>query len=81
MSVPTPAASGQVLPLPGSSSGSSWKMFARCAELGLVEAGRREGEDHYDAYLRMRHEPTATLAALVLILREQFSRERRPAVH
>ena len=51
------------------------------AVMRLVEAGRRDGEDPHDAYLRMRHQPTATLAALVLIHREQFGRERRPVVH
>ena len=47
----------------------------------LVEAGCREGEDLHEAYLRMRREPTAPLAALVLIHCEQFGRERRPVVH
>ena len=47
----------------------------------LVEAGRREGEDLHDAYHRMRHGPTPALAALTLIHREQFTRERRPVTH
>ncbi len=55
-------------------------IYAR-AIMRLVEVRRREGEDLHDAYLRMREQPTATLAALVLIHREQFGRERRSAVH
>ena len=51
------------------------------AVMRLVEAGRREGEDLHDAYLRMRHQPTATLAAVLAIRREQLGRERRPVVH
>ena len=43
--------------------------------------GRREGEDFYDAYLRMRDRPTSTFAALVLIHRAQFGHERRPVMH
>ena len=51
------------------------------AIMRLVEAGRREGEDFHDAYLRVRERPTATLAALVLVHREQFGRARRGIVH
>ena len=47
----------------------------------LVEDGRREGEDFYDAYRRVRERPSPPLAALVLIHREQFGRERRAVVH
>ncbi len=47
----------------------------------LVEVERRDGEDFYEAYRRVRERPSATMAALVLIHREQFARERRPVVH
>ena len=55
-------------------------VYAR-AVMRVVEAGRREGEDFYDAYRRVREQPTATLTALVLIHRDQFGRERRAVVH
>ena len=51
------------------------------AIMRLVEDGRREAEDHHDAYLRMRRQPSPTFAALTLIHRDQFGRERRPVVH
>ncbi len=51
------------------------------AVMRLVEDGRREGEGFYDAYLRVREGPSPTVVALVLIHREQFGRERRPAMH
>ncbi len=56
------------------------QVYAR-AIMHLVEVGRCQGEDFYDAYRRVRERPTATLAALVLIHRDQFERERRPVVH
>ena len=51
------------------------------AIMRVVEVGRREGEDFYDAYRRVREQPTATLTALVLIHCEQFGRERRAVMH
>ncbi len=45
----------------------------------LVGDGRREGEDFYDPYHRAHH--SAVFAALVLIHREQFGRERRELGH
>ncbi len=61
-------------------SPGTWYAYAE-AIMRLVEDGRREGEDFYDTYVRIRARPTATLAALTLIHREQFGRERRPVVH
>ena len=51
------------------------------AVMCLVEAGCRGGEDLHDAYLRMRDQPTAALAALVLVHREQLGRARPPVMH
>ena len=65
---------------PGRSPRRRARVYAG-AVMRLVEVGRREGEDFYDAYRRMRERPTARLAALVLIHREQFGRERRAVVH
>ena len=48
------------------------------AIMRLVEVGRREVEDFYDAYRRVREQPSAMVVALVLIHREQLGRERRP---
>ncbi len=48
---------------------------------GTPTVGRRESEDFYDAYLRVRKRPSATVVALVLIHRDQFGRERRLVVH
>ena len=51
------------------------------AVMRLVEVGRRQDENFYDAYRRAREQPTATLVALMLIHREQFARERRAVMH
>ncbi|MEE9606306.1 MAG: hypothetical protein V3U03_01100 [Myxococcota bacterium] len=58
-----------------------WAHVYAEAIMRLVEVGRCRGEDFYDAYRRVRERPTATLAALVLIHRDQFGREHRPVVH
>ncbi len=51
------------------------------AVMRMVEVARREGEDFYKAYRRVRERPSVTLTALVLIHRAQFGRERRALTH
>jgi hypothetical protein len=55
-------------------------VYAR-AIMRLVEDDRGDCEKFYDAYLRVRGHPTATLVALVLIHREQFGREHLSLMH
>jgi hypothetical protein len=43
---------------------------------GTSTVDRREAEDHYNAYLRMRRQPSPTFSALTLIYRDQFGQER-----
>ena len=51
------------------------------AIMRVVEVGRREGEAFYDAYRRVRAQPSVTVVALVLIHRDQFERESRVLMH
>ena len=55
-------------------------IYAR-AIMRLVEVGRCEGEDFYDAYRRVRARPCVTVVALLLTYRDQFERERRALMH
>ncbi len=67
---------------PGRGAGPRFRahVYAK-AIMRLVEAGRRQDENFYDAYCRVREQPSGTLAALVLIHREQFGRERPAVMH
>ena len=56
------------------------EVYAR-AVMQVVEIVRGEGEDFYDAYLRVRGRPSLTVVALVLTHRDQFGRERRALMH